>query len=252
MKRIIIFLLCIILPLSLVSCAPSAPSDPQPISEYVTTVPSATLEMQSAKYWISKDPNANDLLMTQAQIQQFNQLNSKLISYDGGEAFALSDVLETMDGAIVRALLSAVFPEDPAAVYLNGQPTTAAYWDALKKNQGLESIGDSVTVKFGYSVCYSNLRSFPTDDFLSETPDDRKVDLATRSDFLPYRPLVVLHESVDEQWYYVQFSGYAGWVRKEYVALCDSREDWLARQAEDVFLLVTGLQLRLPDNPFTP
>ena len=46
--------------------------------------------------------------------------------------------------------------------------------------------------------------------------------------------------------------GFGGWTRKENVALCPGRADWLDRMEAEDFLVVTGRELRLPQEPYSP
>ena len=68
------------------------------------------------------------------------------------------------------------------------------------------------------------------------------------SEFMPFCPLLVLHETADGEWLYVMFEGFSGWVSKKYVAICDSKDEWLERSDPDEFLVVTGREIRLQDD----
>lgn len=224
--------------------------------EYIRAAAGVTAEMQSADYWLSRRNRqavrADKLIMTQTQIADFNRANAKQISV-GDESYALSDIPDAVSGSVVRTLIGAhTAPDDPAARYVNGQATDGAYWDALAANTAVDGIGESVSVRFGYSVRRASLRSFPTNDFAGSTPTDRLYDKLVMSEFMPCLPLAVLHESADGEWYYVLLYGFGGWVEKKKVALCRDRADWEARMSPEEFLTVTGRELRLAEEPYSP
>lgn len=226
-----------------------------PENGYVRLADGVSMDMLSADFWLSKAAGADKTLMTGDEIRAFNEKHSKLIGDADGSSFSLDSIGETMDGGMLRRLIESLIakrPEDPSSRYLHGQPTTLEYWDALAANCNTSAILDSACVSFGYSVTRAELRLFPSADFIGEDATDTFYDAALCSEMLPFLPVCKVHESADGEWWYVFMYGMSGWVRKECVALCPSREDWLARQAETDFLVVTGRELRLADEPLVP
>lgn len=218
---------------------------------YVNILNGTDKDMLSADYWINlyyAGGGSSQEIMTPSEIQEMNVLNESLIAVDGFEPFTQMSLVDTMDGKLVRALVDCVeAPKDPSTVYLNGQPTTAAYWKELKKLQNLEAIPDTVTLRYGYSVDRRSLRSYPTNDFVGNSKTDEFFDQLVMSEYMPYLPLVIIHESADKEWMYVVTYGFVGWVESEYVALCHDRGEWLSYMNPEEVLVVTGREIRLPD-----
>lgn len=236
-----------------IAAAPEAYAD---MEGYVALTDGVDMEMMSADYWLGKKNeqaySTNEPLMTEEEIESANALNSAMISYNG-ERLALADCPETVSGDFVRGFIaSASVPSNPSARFLNGEATTEEYWNALDKNRALAAVPDTVSVRFGFSVRRASLRLFPSSDFVGGTAEDRLYDKLVMSEFMPYLPLAVLHESADGEWYYVLMYGFGGWVEKKNVALCTSRGDWTARIQENDFLVVTGRELHLPEEPYCP
>ena len=162
--------------------------------------------------------------MSGDEISEINAINANMISF-GDISCALTVIPETVPGELVRGIVSlAQTPKEPETRYLNGAPTDKAYWEALLANAAVDAVPDTVTVRYGYSVRRASLRLFPTNDFIGGTPADRLYDKLVMSEFLPYLPLAVLHESADGQWCYVLLYGFGGWIEKENLALCESRD----------------------------
>jgi F-type H+-transporting ATPase subunit delta len=152
---------------------------------------------------------------------------------------------------VVKELLTAdTRPKQPEKRFVDGKPTTEEYWDALITNNNEELSSDKLLVRFGFCVNHSVLKKFPTDDFIGKTAEDLLYDENARAECPAYAPVAVLHESLDGEWYYVACCNYAGWIRKENIALCESKESWLDRQNPEEFLEeAQGILQILEENP---
>ncbi len=53
-------------------------------------------------------------------------------------------------------------------------------------------------------------------------------------------PVLILHHSLDKQWYLVQVYNYCGWVSASDLAVTKSKVTWLEYVNADKFLVVTG------------
>lgn len=219
--------------------------------EYVRILPGTEPCMMNADYWIDMyyaQGGSHDVIMTTEQIESANTENQCVINVNDNEQIIQLDIKDSIDGRIVRELVDCVeAPKDPSSVYLNGKPTTKAYWDELHKLLNLNAINSTVSVRYGYSVDRQSLRAYPTNDFVGTSKTDEFFDEAVMSEFMPYLPLVIIHETEDGNWCYVVTYGYCGWIEKKYVAFCHSRDEWLSYMNPEDFLIVTGRELRLPD-----
>lgn len=221
--------------------------------KFVRLSGNVTSEMLNADYWLAGDNSSStEVLLTNKDIQTFNDKNNKMITTKSGVAFAVQDIEEVFDGEIVRELVNTYqFPEGLSKAYVNGKETDKAYWANLVSNLNVEAIRDEVQVKYGFSVQRANVRIFATNDFYSEGADDLLYDDFARGECMPYEPVAIFHESADGQWYYAALYGYAGWIEKKYVAVCDTKEEWLERQKMEDVLVVTGREIRLNENPYS-
>ena len=232
--------------------APTVYATDKTTEDYVRMDSTVTFDMTESDFWTSLKDDGDKVRYSQKQIVSLNASNPIMNGTDT-ISFSIFDVDGTMDGEIVRTLVSgASVPSDPSSCFLNGKPTTVSYWNKLKAKTNHENIPDTVEVKYGFSTKRSSLRAFPSYDFIGEDKDDRFFDVMVYSEFMPFCPLLVLHESSDGNWLYVMFEGFSGWVHKSYVAVCDSKEDWLERANPDEFLVVTGRELRLQDDVRSP
>ena len=270
MKRWIAALLCLMLLLG--GCSSdqedSTPKDENPATDtapdsdktdrpndnqneaYLRLPDGVTADMLHADFWVTDE--LKQTVMTEQEIAQYNPTADKLLHGEGLGAFALTDLQTTVSGDMVRAYVEHTVPQNPEQFFVDGKPTTSEFWAPLKVNCRAEAVTDTVTVMFGYSVKRDTLRSWPTETFIGEEADDTFYDANAASECMPFLPVCVLHESADGEWYYVLMYGMRGWVKKDSIALCESRDEWLMRQENSEFLVVTGKEIRLTEDAFAP
>ena len=222
---------------------------------YVRTVDGVSAEMMNADYWIGD--NDNIILMKPEEIKAFNLKNRGIIKASDGETVYphLDEFGDKLDGDILRTFLNDCansIPDYPPRYYLDGSRTDYLYWRNLIDLSNIDAVEDEITVQYAYTVKRMTLRMFPTEDRVFDGPDDQYYDYILYSECMPYMPCVVLHESVDGEYLYVVFDSYAAWVRKDAVALCRNRDDWVARQNPEQWLVVTAREIRLGNDPYSP
>ena len=222
-------------------------------TEYVRLIDGVKPEMMQAGYWIKKD--SGKVLMTADEIAVFNRNNRGVITAKDKTKFPkLDEFEETLDGKVLRSFLNdcaKAAPKDPSKYYLNGKPTTDEYWKDLVALSNIEAIPETINVRFGFTVKRMTIRLFPTEDRVFEKTSDRYYDSMIFSECMPYMPVAVLHESADGNYLYVVFDSYAAWVRKDAVALCKDISDWKERQDPGQWLVVTGREIRLGNDPYS-
>ncbi len=206
------------------------------LSEHVTT------DMYSADYWVRKDSKP---WLTLDRIKEINALNEKAVGVNG-KALSLTELDKEITADDLRATLQELADSvTDVEGFLHGKPIDSDYWQEAIANSNMDGVPDKLKIRYGFSVERASLRLFPCEDFIGETETDLFYDEMLMSEFLPYMPLVITHVSADHEWYFVYMYGFGGWIQKKYVATCDNREDWLARQNPEDFLVVTGREIRL-------
>lgn len=219
-----------------------APASTTVNTDYVKLADHVTPEMYSADYWVKKDEKT---WLSSDEIQAINTLNDKLIGANG-KTVSLAELDEQLTAEDIRVTLQELADNvTDKEGYLNGKPIDNAYWQTHIENSNIEGVPEELNIRYGFSVKRASLRYFPCEDFIGETETDLFYDEMLMSEFLPYMPLIIAHESADHQWYYVFMYGFSGWIQKKYVAVCPSREDWDARRNPEEFLVVTGREIRL-------
>ncbi len=211
-----------------------------------STMPNVKAEMLKADYWINKMSDADRLIMSACEIENFNQ---EIIQDMPGSVLDLTAYPSNVSGVKLNLLIKRSFPAEPS--YMDGQIVAPAFWTELETRMNLAGIEDKQQVEYAFTVRRSNLKIFPATEIIGDEPDDPAFDLFQDSSVLPAEPLIVLHHSADRKWYFVQMYNCAGWLPATDIGICD-RADWLKYQQEKDFLLVTANRLRLDANPLVP
>lgn len=222
-------------------------------TRYVRTIDDVKPEMLYADYWIKEEHNK--VLMTKDQISEFNKTNRGVIKASDKTILPHpEDYEETLEGKVLKTFLNdnvKAVPKDPSKYYLNGKSTTKEYWDNLVALSNIDGVPETIQVRYAFTTKRMTLRQFPTEDRVFEKTSDRYYDALLFSECMPYMPVVVLHESSDGNYLYVVFDSFAAWVKKDAVAFCKDKEDWLARQNPGQWLVVTAREIRLGNDPYS-
>lgn len=207
-------------------------------------------DMMFPEYW-TVNSNSKVELESFEEIARINYENRRMIS-TSESTFSQKEVGEAFYAKIAKQLVDGIKISDinPEQYLLYGEDTTGKFWEEIDKNADSESITSRIRTEFGFSVSRTVLKRYPTDEKICKKDSNLYYDELAQSDLQPFMPVVILHKSLDGEWVYVLTYGYGGWTRKENVALCRSREEWLERQEPESFIVVTGRELRLPTDPY--
>ena len=211
--------------------------------EFIRTPADVTLDMYQADFW--KDDSYNKIIMTPDEIEHYNsraaaELGSSNIGY-----YTLNTVPSSVSRAFVLDFAQNYIPEFYKNYYVGGNVKSYAWWQDVIENTNTSAVSDSTSVKYGYSVLYSTLRIYPVAEFMTNDYNNQLDDVCSAGALRPYQRVIVIHESADGKWYYALTDTASGWVKKEEVALCRSRSDWMKRNDPKDFLVVTGKEFRM-------
>jgi cell wall-associated NlpC family hydrolase len=153
-----------------------------------------------------------------------------------------------LDTPAITAQNAALFQRDPSMRDLHSLPTTltraqvqdwikaisklprkplydeqgarvpAAQLQQVVDQLALDQVPDGQPARYGLVVRRSALRSFPTDLRVFTSADDADIDRFQETAEFPGTPVVIVHQSRDGQWLFVQSPRYAAWTRRENVA----------------------------------
>ncbi len=182
-------------------------------------IPFVTDEMQNSSYWIRRQLNPDQVVMDAQSIQAFNKhIQNELKSTK--DLFALPEVLS---GEKIRQDIENIFNDFEGKTYyfVNDQMADQQFFDRVKESLNLMDVPSEVTLRFGIAVHYTHLRFFPTSEPLLEKPGDVDFDQVQNSALNVNDPIIILHESKNGEWFYVDTETLSGWVKKEDIAVGD-------------------------------
>ena len=221
-------------------------------------------EMYDASFWTAKYKQANKALLSGDEILKLNgQIIQSTIGMEdityyntslGGVQLGVylkeypfpEGTLYGADGAILYAEPEKTTDDDGNEV--EGEETYTFKAEVLD-NRGAEDVPSSNSVTYALALANTELRRFPSFENVFASETDRSVDLFRVCSINLGEPMVVLYESVDELWYFVQTRTCRGWIFWGDVILTEKSE-WLNYIRAEKFLVVTDPALTLPARSF--
>ncbi len=104
------------------------------------------------------------------------------------------------------------------------------------ENRNVKNISDEISIESGITTKRTILKYLPTQqEFYSSNIIEENI-----ATVLPFAtPLLILHQSLDQEWYYVQSSFYRGWVLKKDI-LSLSEQDRYLFETPEKFITITS------------
>lgn len=212
------------------------------------TIPNVRPEMLEAEYWIEQLADADRVILNQDEI---NQYNGTVYQRPDTKVIDLLNYPGTLSKDELTAYLtSARFPTVPQ--YRNGWKVSNWYYWRLGKELNTRAVQEENRVRYGFTVRRTDMRAFPTQDRLFDTASDIEFDNFQNTAVDPAEALVILHQSRNHKWFFVQTFNCRGWLPVKDIAVAANREDWVKYLNEPDFLIVTLPQVRLGIKPFSP
>ncbi len=203
-------------------------------------------DMLSPEYWIRKIDNTDKVIMTQQEIENFNRkiINKVVTVYD----------LETYKKSLkkdelIKLIKSYEMPKKPMYDKY-GNLIEEDFYDDVIKNTNLEGIKDVNPVRYGIAIRNTSIRSFPTKEAVFDKQGDIEFDRFQETGCQALEPVVILHESKDRKWLFIQMYNYRGWIKAEDIAIAKDKKELFDYINSLSFLVVTGNYIKTQSNPF--
>ena len=211
-----------------------------------TLIPHTTRAMKTAGFWISRHPNPDEIILSSREIQSLNaQIQSELKLTKNilrfAEEFSAKELKTSLENTLSDISKKGFYTKE-------GKKAGQAFFNLIKDNMNLDALSDGQKPQFGFIVRFADQRFLPTKEILTEGPLDINFDELQNSDLDAGEPVIVLHQSQNGKWFYVQSAASNGWVEAEQVALCDAADikDFLLK---DDFVVVTKAKADIYLNP---
>jgi len=196
-----------------------------------------TKSMRNADYWILRTQDADKLLMSAEDIAQFN---AKICA---NPATHCTDILAFADTVGAESVKNAISPQKKLLPknFVDGSRVTQNFLDSVVSECNIESISDSLKVRFAFANENLSVRALPTAKASYKTLKNQLFDRYTVSSIKVWEPLAVLHSSASGKWCFVRAKNCEGWVRSEGLAFCDRQT--LEKYIAMPFIVVTDAKI---------
>ena len=208
-------------------------------------------DIHTAEYWINRRGEDHTVLMTAAEISDYNKMIQQNIGKEAS-LYDLDSLAEGMERAQLQSWLESSEIPSEGPYYSGSRQLSDADWKRIEANKNLDHIPEEPKVRWGVCTERSSVRTFPTADAVTAQQDDRYDDTFQETAILLNEPAAILHTSADGKFYYVCIRNYRGWVLADAIGLCKNYDEW--KQAVDAqsFLIVTGSRYLLNEDPYEP
>lgn len=158
------------------------------------------------------------------------------------ESNALSGVVDInnmtqISAEEVRALIDGFFIPD-TCIYLDGTERQEGDLDAIIARRNLSMLADPVELQYGVLIKNTAARMYPTWQKLSDETGENAADYFQETMFAVGEGVVILHQTEDKIWSFVQAANDTGWVETKNIAFC-MREQMMSFSDPQSFLVVT-------------
>ena len=209
--------------------------------------------MNSAVFWMSGIDDANKIILSNIEIEKFNNNLKPVIS-------SLYD-LETEDDIISSKTLIKLVQSYTLFIKdmydLSGDLVNKDYYEKIMHNTNLNSVQANTQVKYGMSIKKTSIRSFPVENPIFSSIEHSKInnfDRFQEAACFPFEPVLIFHESFDKKWYFVKNYNYFGWVKSDDIAIASDKKQVFdyANSKDFLMVIAKGITLTINEEGSSP
>lgn len=189
------------------------------VKDQVKIVSGVKPEMTDAEFWVKRLDSPEEMIMTGDEIIAYNQ---KIVE-DMPEIYDLKAYSSSLSEEELTGFVNEYKIPDNNMYGEDGKVLARDFFDQISANINLGDIKASNPVRYGITIRKCNLRSFPTDAVVYNSADNR-LDRFQETACLLGEPLLILHESRDQNWAFVQLYNYRGWLKKADIAVAADKK----------------------------
>lgn len=211
-------------------------------------IPDTKAEMLNADFWINKLNDGGRIIMKIDEIEKFNLRNTEKIN----TVYDLRTYADKLSQEQLKAYIKEYSIPQTDMYDAEGRKIQRRFYDEIIENTNIDGISNINYIRYGITVRNTSVRSFPTSKSVFKQADDIEFDRFQESGCQAVEPVLVLHESRDRKWYFIQMYNYRGWVRACDIALAaDKKEIFNYLDSKD-YIVITGDFAYTQYNPYEP
>lgn len=204
--------------------------------------------LNSLEFWLKNLKQPNKIIMNEEEIEDFNK---EIFSIINTKTYDLKNYVNSLTKEELTQKINSL-PVPTKDRYNGEQLVDSSYYVPIIENINLSGLQETNEVRYGFTVRRTDLRTLPTKDPSYTSPNDIGFDYFQETAIEAVEPILVLYESLDKKWSFIQTVNYCGWVFSEDIALTNTKEEWLAYLNDNNFIIITANKITLNDNPYNP
>lgn len=179
---------------------------------------------EEAKKWIALyeakgDPSS--ILLNGAEIEALNEK----IRTECPTMHDMGEIPTEIPGSNVSSWIAAGKTPSYDCIDEDGNIILWEQLNAIEANKNLSAIPETVIPQTAVVTKRTNIRTVPTEvRFFNPTDAGRYFDRIQEAELILGTPVLVLHESEDGEFFFIQSYYYRGWVRADHVAFTEEEE----------------------------
>jgi hypothetical protein len=196
--------------------------------------------LRSAIFWQQQLDDGDKVILQSQEIKQFNQQIVK-------ESAVMQDLKKypmTQEAAMITQLLNSNGTILAENFYHQGLLVTDEFKKSLLDKCNFNVLHGIQKLKYGVTVRRANLRILPTNDALYSSAEDTEFDNLQETAIDPAEPVILLHQSLDNDFYFIQTYNAYGWVAAKDIAIIKERITWLRYIKPEWFFVVIDKNFR--------
>ena len=199
--------------------------------DYIETVP------ENAKDFINLIED-NAILLTPDEITKYNEKMKEKADM----VYDINQIHSLTKQEILTYINSYQIPSLPK--YDGKRLVTQKDTETILENRNLNQVEDKESIQKGIIVKRANLKSFPTYIHFYNSQSIENFDSIQETELLVNTPVLILHESKDQEWNFVISPFYVGWVEKEnIVPVTETDYDFFINNKSFGIITEAGLEI---------
>ena len=219
-----------------------------------TTTAHAALAIQddraTADYWVGKNKSGEAVFVS---TQELEMLNLQIRQRSANTIVELPKYPEKVytqwiKGKIIATMTIGNFQGDEVPkLFKNGAALTEFSFTHAKQNCCLDELPTVCEIRYALTIDRTDIKLLPEAEGWFETKDEKHYDQLQATAIDPSEPVIVLIDSKDKQFVFIESRTYAGWVKPSTLAFTD-RATWLKYAEPTNYLTVLASRKTIPSG----
>ena len=204
----------------------------------------------TADYWVGKNKSGEAVFVSTTDLEM---LNLQIRQKSSNTIVDLANYPEKvytqwMTNKITATMTLGKFQNaEVPKLFRNGSALTEFSYTQAKKNCGLEALPPVCVVRYALTIDRTNLRLLPDKEGWFTSESDTHYDQLQGTAIDPGEPVLVLIDSQDKEFVFVESRTYAGWVKPSALAFTD-KATWSKYVAPQNYLTVIASRKTIPQG----